>query len=108
MLELLAVVLIFVKLWRIRRTVKWLGSPVTCSVTMLALRNSSTSLTSGWNSRCLRLIVIIFQFYRADLDPIYYCELLKTCTIKDDGDAKINSITISPPTVTYGEKATWL
>lgn len=36
------------------------------------------------------------------MDPIYYCELLKTCTVKDDGDAKINSIIVSPQTVDYG------
>lgn len=33
---------------------------------------------------------------QADLDPIFYCELLKTCKIKDDGDATIVSFTISP------------
>ena len=33
---------------------------------------------------------------RADLDPIYYCELLKSCKIKDDGDATINNFQITP------------
>lgn len=42
---------------------------------------------------------------RADLDPIYYCELLETCAIKDDGDAKINSVVIDPQTVVRGEAA---
>jgi hypothetical protein len=42
---------------------------------------------------------------RADLDPIYYCELLSTCPIKDDGDAKINSVVIDPKTVVKGEMA---
>ena len=32
----------------------------------------------------------------ADLDPIYYCELLKACAINDHGDATITSMTISP------------
>ena len=40
---------------------------------------------------------------RADIDPIYYCELLNTCQIKDDGDAKINSFLVSPNIVPYGE-----
>lgn len=43
------------------------------------------------------LISFFFLFFnRADLDPIYFCELLKTCPIKDDGDAKITSFTVSP------------
>ena len=33
---------------------------------------------------------------RADLDPIYYCELGKLCPIKDDGDATIESLTVDP------------
>ena len=45
------------------------------------------------------------MLYRADLDPIYYCELLETCAIKDDGDAKINSVIIDPQTVVRGETA---
>ncbi len=33
---------------------------------------------------------------KADLDPIYYCELLKTCKIVDNGDAKITSFKVLP------------
>jgi hypothetical protein len=33
---------------------------------------------------------------KADLDPIYYCELLKSCQIKDDGDASITRFDIKP------------
>merc|ERR1711894_195025 len=33
----------------------------------------------------------------ADLDVIYYCELLGgTCPVKDDGDAKITALTVTP------------
>lgn len=39
---------------------------------------------------------------KADLDPIYYCELLKLCPINDNGDAKITSLTVSPPNVPKG------
>ncbi len=41
---------------------------------------------------------------RADLDPIYYCELIDGCLIKDDGDAKITSFTVTPTKVTQGGK----
>jgi len=33
---------------------------------------------------------------KADLDPIYYCELLKTCAINDNGDAMFDSFTVTP------------
>ena len=32
----------------------------------------------------------------ADLDPIYYCELLKACPINDNGDAVINNFSVQP------------
>jgi len=34
--------------------------------------------------------------YRADLDPIYFCEELKVCPIFDNGDAKITTLTVTP------------
>ena len=40
---------------------------------------------------------------RADLDPIYYCELMKVCPIKDDGDATITALNVTPTTVPRGE-----
>lgn len=33
---------------------------------------------------------------KADLDPIYFCELVKVCKVFDGGDAKITSLTVSP------------
>lgn len=33
---------------------------------------------------------------QADLDPIYYCELLKQCKINDSGDAKITDLKVNP------------
>ena len=41
--------------------------------------------------------------HRADLDPIYYCELLKTCPINDNGDCKITSFTVSPTSGPQGK-----
>ncbi|XP_003383827.1 PREDICTED: countin-1-like [Amphimedon queenslandica] len=38
----------------------------------------------------------------ADLDPIYYCELLNQCEIKDDGDATITDLTVKPKLVPRG------
>jgi len=40
---------------------------------------------------------------RADLDPIWYCEIAKMCPVKDDGDANITKFTILPTT---GRKGT--
>ena len=39
---------------------------------------------------------------RADLDPIYYCELLEACEIKDDGDATILTLNVTPTAVPKG------
>ncbi|KAL5009317.1 hypothetical protein ScPMuIL_014898 [Solemya velum] len=33
---------------------------------------------------------------KADLDPIYYCELLKFCPINDNGDATFTNLAVSP------------
>ncbi|CAF3052928.1 unnamed protein product [Rotaria sp. Silwood2] len=33
-----------------------------------------------------------------DIDPIYYCQILKLCPIKDDGDAKFTNFGVSPKT----------
>jgi hypothetical protein len=33
---------------------------------------------------------------KADLDPIYYCELLKACPVNDHGDANITMLTVMP------------
>jgi hypothetical protein len=39
---------------------------------------------------------------KADIDPIWYCEMLKTCPVNDHGDANITSFTVSPPSVKRG------
>ena len=45
----------------------------------------------------------ILYFCRADLDPIYYCELLKVCPIFDKGDATILSLNVTPKAVPKGK-----
>ena len=55
---------------------------------------------------CCELMSSACTPHRADLDPIYYCELLKTCVVKDDGDAKIQSLTVKPVVVPYGQSLT--
>ena len=57
------------------------------------------------HSVCLSLCLLLpsLSLTRADLDPIYYCELLNVCPIKDDGDAKITSLVVKPSIVPYGE-----
>lgn len=42
------------------------------------------------------------EMIRADLDPIYYCELLKVCAVNDDGDATILSLNVTPNAVPKG------
>ncbi|KAK3774916.1 hypothetical protein RRG08_007273 [Elysia crispata] len=40
----------------------------------------------------------------ADLDPIYLCELLKTCPVFDGGDATITKISVTPQSGPQGER----
>ncbi|CAL1529115.1 unnamed protein product [Lymnaea stagnalis] len=41
---------------------------------------------------------------KADLDPIYLCELLKTCPIFDGGDATITQFSVSPLSGPQGKR----
>jgi len=43
--------------------------------------------------------------HSADLDPIYYCELLDQCEINDNGDATITNATAIPKSGPQGSKA---
>lgn len=60
-----------------------------------------------WCHRKVKLLVLLLRysdllFFRADLDPIYYCELLKACPIIDNGDASVVSFKITPNPVPRG------
>merc|ERR1712072_1185777 len=33
---------------------------------------------------------------KADLDPIYFCDLLKICPIDDNGNGKVDAVTVTP------------
>jgi len=72
------------------------------------LANKTNSQAAGIVCNLLCDVVGIKEFINiieeADLDPIYYCELLKTCEINDNGDAKINSLVIDPQTVVRGSQ----
>lgn len=41
---------------------------------------------------------------KADLDPIYFCELINLCPINDNGDAKFTSFTITPSSGPQGPR----
>ena len=45
--------------------------------------------------------------FRADLDPIYYCELIPACPVNDNGDAKFTSFTASPTSGPQGICDAW-
>jgi hypothetical protein len=64
------------------------------------VQNKTSSKTIGAVCNILCDVVGIEEFVKiiqnADLDPIYYCELLKVCEINDNGDAKIESFSIAP------------
>lgn len=73
---------------------------VTCSrkslVNVLIQNNTACmvqNLSTITNNLCLSST---FLFNRADLDPIYFCELIRQCPIFDQGDAKIKDLSVSP------------
>lgn len=41
--------------------------------------------------------------YRADLDPIYYCELLTACPVNDHGDASFTALSVDPASGPQGD-----
>ncbi|XP_035680787.1 countin-3-like [Branchiostoma floridae] len=45
----------------------------------------------------------VHAFEKADVDPIYYCELLKQCPIVDNGDATITKLTVTPKSGPQGD-----
>ena len=71
-------------------------------------RNLWRSLCGCWNSwvhqnhkwvSCCKWVFRVYYIhciYRADLDPIYYCELLDQCKYNDNGDATITNATVTP------------
>jgi len=68
---------------------------------------SKTSPAIGTVCNLLCDIVGVEEFIKiiqkADLDPIYYCELIPACPIKDDGDAQLTVFTVSPKSGPQGE-----
>jgi len=42
------------------------------------------------------------HIFRADLDPIYFCELITVCPVNDNGDATIKSLKVIPDNFTRG------
>lgn len=94
--------------WRCRgRRIHQTYSEVSISLVVKLIENISTQyhlLNIMYSSCIFSLFFFFFTFFnRADLDPIYFCELLKTCPIKDDGDAKIISFTVSPQSGPQGK-----
>ncbi|KAK7104013.1 countin-3-like [Littorina saxatilis] len=71
-----------------------------CGSLCNALEQKTGSQALGVVCDLLCDIVGIEEFVKliqkADLDPIYFCELLKTCPINDNGDATITGLSIDP------------
>ncbi|CAG5114757.1 unnamed protein product [Candidula unifasciata] len=73
-----------------------------CGVLCNALEQKTGSKVIGAVCNILCDIAGIKEFIKiieqADLDPIYFCELLKVCAVFDGGDATITKIIVSPQT----------
>jgi len=79
----------------------------TCQTLCQALADKTGSAILGTVCDLICDIVGIDEFIhiieKADLDPIWYCEMAKMCPINDHGDAKFKTFGITPPT---GRKGT--
>jgi hypothetical protein len=77
-----------------------IGVVGSCSEICGFVQKKTNSKTIGTVCNILCDVVGIEEFVKivknADLDPIYYCELLKVCQVNDNGDAKIQSFSIVP------------
>ena len=49
------------------------------------------------NYNTIQYKTALASFWRADLDPIYLCELLTACKVNDNGDAMITKLSVNPP-----------
>ncbi|BFZ06971.1 hypothetical protein BsWGS_10010 [Bradybaena similaris] len=80
-----------------------------CEVLCSALEQKTGSKVIGAVCNILCDIEGIKEFVKlieqADLDPIYFCELLKVCPVFDAGDATITRIIVSPQAGPQGERA---
>jgi len=80
----------------------------TCGTLCSALAQKTGSQLLGEVCNILCDVAGVEEFVKliekADLDPIYFCELLKTCPIFDSGDAVITSISVAPKSGPQGEK----
>jgi len=46
-------------------------------------------------------------YFSADLDPIYYCQLLSACPYNDHGDANFNFVNVNPDKGPQGWWCQW-
>lgn len=80
-----------------------------CSELCQALAQKTGSQALGAVCDILCSIVGIEEFVKliekADLDPIYFCEELKTCKVNDHGDAEITNLAIAPVSGPQGSRS---
>lgn len=80
----------------------------TCGNVCNALAQKTGSQTIGAACNILCDVVGVEEFVKlvekADLDPIYLCELLNTCPVFDQGDASITFLGVTPHSGPQGEK----
>jgi len=80
----------------------------TCGTLCGALQQKTGSAALGAVCNILCDIAGVEEFVKliqkADLDPIYFCELLKTCPINDNGDATITGLSVDPTSGPQGPR----
>ncbi|CAC5419551.1 unnamed protein product [Mytilus coruscus] len=79
----------------------------TCGALCSALAQKTGSQALGEVCDLICDIAGIEEFIKliekADLDPIYFCEEMNLCPVKDDGDAKITQLSVTPKSGPQGQ-----
>ncbi|XP_076463460.1 countin-3-like [Babylonia areolata] len=81
----------------------------TCGTLCQALAQKTGSQALGEVCTILCDIAGVEEFVKliqkADLDPIYFCELINTCPVFDNGDASITDLTVDPASGPQGPRS---
>ncbi|CAF1521261.1 unnamed protein product [Rotaria magnacalcarata] len=84
------------------------GIVQSCGLLCGALANKTGSIIIGdicdVGCEALGIDEFVKLLIKSDIDPIYYCQLVKLCPIKDDGDAKFTNFGVMPKTAPDGSK----
>lgn len=73
-----------------------------CAKVCSAVKNKALSTVCSLGCDIVGVKAFAAAIEKADLDPIYLCDLLKACPIDDNGAGKIDTVTVTPASGAQG------